>query len=165
MNCDEDFSILLEELEDQKTVKIFVKEDLTQTMDLPTNVTSEVTKEVLIFEEPIEAQEIKFSKTEKLFEQLSEIVKEDVSKVEVKEPEPVQDVQEQEEEEMCIEKDTTEEEEEAPEEPKEKKDKKNKKCWKKKCWDKKKKWIKARFDKKFDEAIQNALPQIAVHVA
>lgn len=42
INCNEDFSILHEELEGQKSVKIFVKEDLNQTLSLPETITKEV---------------------------------------------------------------------------------------------------------------------------
>ncbi len=153
-------------------MEILVKVDLSpsQTNELPENVPSEVDKEVFIDEEHIEEiPEVNFTKSDKLFEQLSEVVKEVKIEAKEEEPEPVQEVeevvQEEEEEVMCIEKDSSSQEEEEPLVTK--KDKKHwKKNWcKKGKWAKKKKWLKAKFDKKFDEAIQNALPQIAVHVA
>ncbi len=135
--------MLLEELEDKKYVKIFVKEDLNQTVEFPTTVTSEVAKEVMIIEEPEEkANDNKVTEETHNEEEANTIEAEELSEKLSKA------LENQTEEDMTT-------------------WFKKKRCFgnMKRNWGKKKKWFKEKFDKKFDEAIQNALPQIAVHVA
>jgi len=209
INCQEDFAILLEELEGQKSVKIFVKEDLNQTLQLPT----QVSRSEIVIEEKSETSEkespkISPKKAESPikrkepvlmtfvgYPQEKEVIimdenEEDISidkkpkktveaPVEKKETAPAEKVEEV--------------ETEKPEEytgrcPYLKKNwgenKDGQEHWggrgyhgygrhggKRGChggkghWHKKRQWWREKFNRKFDEAIQRALPQIAVHVA
>jgi len=167
INCQDDFAACLEELEGKKSIKIFIKEDLTQTLQLSSPEVVVCESQDFVPAEDLSGLEEPVPKKTSEPVLCTLIPKEERAKV-----------MEAQDEEISLEK--TPKQELNAEKLEDKTEEEMMEYWKKflppwkhhggrkgkyPWWKHKKAHKQAKFNRKFDEAIQKALPQIAVHVA